>query len=87
MWRALSQVGTGPSPPEGDGGRAWFPPLREGPSDDGPTTVTLPGQPCGSMKQDAPREWPVPRNGGQAPPLTTLELSGPLAWPTSVQSP
>lgn len=82
-----SQMGTGPSPPEGEGGQACFLPLREGPSDDGHPTITLHRQPCGSVKQEAPEERPVPRNGGRAPPLTTLEPSRPSAWPTSVQSP
>ena len=82
-----SQAGIGLSPPESDGGQTWFLLLRERPSDDGHSTITLHRQPCGSVKQEAPGERPVPWNGGRAPLLTTLKLSGPSAWPTSAQSP
>lgn len=54
MWRAL----TGPSLPESDGGQTWFLLLRERPSNDGHSTITLHRQPCGSVKQEAPGERP-----------------------------
>lgn len=61
------------------GAEPGFRPSEKGPVMMDPTTVTLPGQPCSSVKQDAPREWPVPRNGGRAPPLTTLKRAFGLA--------
>ena len=55
-----SQAGTGPSLPESDGGQTWFLLLRERPSNDGHSTITLHRQPCGSVKQEAPGERPGP---------------------------
>ena len=62
-----SQAGTGPSLPESDGGQTWFLLLRERPSNNGHSTITLHRQPCGSVKQEAPGERPGP---GRRPGIT-----------------